>query len=428
MTDRYDDSPVENAGSPAEESARWPDPAAPETAASEPRASRSATDTGDIDDVFAPTPSVDARAHVNARRATHTELPDADAHAQSEAPAPRDGDAPQYGVGPFSVREVSLLGIWAVLFIVSFFPLNNLPPNVRVLGGGSNVWLSNLWWIPTVALPTIAVGLLALRRLSPQGIRRVGSLGIDQFASVAFSVAALVWVAWVWDTVSIAADTGLWSRTWVVWVGAVLTLAGVVLTVFAPIIPPFEQDFQGRPEVAAHRNARPVRAVVKRPARPRPVRSTPAVAPAGHEHAEHGHEAHEHTAYEQDAAAERGTVPGSYTGSTDLPHANEAEPATSVFPTHGDAHDTDVIGASADSAHVSEHSGHDAAPRHPQPQAFWALAPDEREVVDDYGTPIFRVGPTAWALVIEDRGETFVIRHDDGRIGYLHDVRGVTRG
>ena len=142
----------------------------------------------------------------------------------------------------------------------------------------------------------------------------------------------------------------------------------------------------------------------------------------------HGHEAHEHTAYAPDAAAERGPVPGSYTGSTDLPHANEAEPATSVFPTHGDAHDTDVIGAPADSAHVSEHSGHDAAPRHPQPQAFWALAPDEREVVDDYGTPIFRVGPTAWALVIEDRGETFVIRHDDGRIGYLHDVRGVTRG
>lgn len=425
MTDRYDDSPVENAGSPAEDSARWTDPASPGAAAAEPRAPRSATDTGDIDDAFAAAPSVDARAHVNARRSTHTELPDADAHAQAHTPAPRDGDVPQYGVGPFSVREVSLLGIWAVLFIVSFFPLNNLPSNVRVLGGGANVWLSNLWWIPTVALPTIAVGLLALRRLSPQGIRRVGSLGIDQFASVAFSVAAMVWIAWVWDTVSIAADTGLWSRTWVVWVGAILTLAGVVLTVFAPIIPPFEQDFQGRAEAPAHRNARPVRAVVKRPARPRPVRSAPAVAPVGDEHT-----AHEHTAHEHDASAEHDPVPGSYTGSTDLPHANEAEPATTVFSTHGDAHDTDVIdGAASDrSARVSEHSGDDAAPRHPQPQAFWALAPDERDVVDDYGTPIFRVGPTAWALVIEDRGETFVIRHDDGRIGYLHDVRGVTRG
>ena len=61
-------------------------------------------------------------------------------------------------------------------------------------------------------------------------------------------------------------------------------------------------------------------------------------------------------------------------------------------------------------------------------QAFWALVPEERDVVDEIGIPIFRIGPTAWALVIEDRGEAFVVRHEDGRIGYLHDVSGVTRG
>ena len=49
-------------------------------------------------------------------------------------------------------------------------------------------------------------------------------------------------------------------------------------------------------------------------------------------------------------------------------------------------------------------------------------------MVDERGIPIFRVGPTAWALVIEDRGEVFVVRHEDGRVGYLHDVSGVTRG
>ena len=54
--------------------------------------------------------------------------------------------------------------------------------------------------------------------------------------------------------------------------------------------------------------------------------------------------------------------------------------------------------------------------------------PEERDVVDERDIPIFRIGPTAWALVIEDRGETFVVRHEDGRIGYLHDVSGVTRG
>jgi hypothetical protein len=61
-------------------------------------------------------------------------------------------------------------------------------------------------------------------------------------------------------------------------------------------------------------------------------------------------------------------------------------------------------------------------------QAFWALSPEERDVVDERGVPIFRVGPTAWALVLEDRGEVFVVRHEDGRVGYLHDVSGVTRG
>ncbi len=61
-------------------------------------------------------------------------------------------------------------------------------------------------------------------------------------------------------------------------------------------------------------------------------------------------------------------------------------------------------------------------------QAFWALAPVERDVVDESGAAIFTIGPTAWALVIEDRGDSFVVRHEDGRIGYLNDVSGVTRG
>lgn len=69
-----------------------------------------------------------------------------------------------------------------------------------------------------------------------------------------------------------------------------------------------------------------------------------------------------------------------------------------------------------------------SAPVEPVHQAFWALAPEERDVVDDHGIPIFRMGPTAWSLVIEERDEVFVVRHEDGRIGYLHDISGVTRG
>lgn len=47
---------------------------------------------------------------------------------------------------------------------------------------------------------------------------------------------------------------------------------------------------------------------------------------------------------------------------------------------------------------------------------------------DENGEPVFRIGPTAWTLVIEDRDGAYVVRHDDGRIGYLHDIDDITKG
>ncbi|MFJ4038039.1 hypothetical protein ACIPVB_08120 [Microbacterium sp. NPDC090007] len=397
--------------------------------------------------------SVPASAHANAARfggvPAHDESGRGDA-ASTPGPARAaagGAEGPHYGVGPFSVREVALLGVWVVAFLVSFFRTNILDSPSGVLVGGSNVWLSGLWWIPAVALPTVAVGLIVLRRLSPQGIRRVGSLGIDQFASVAFAVAALVWVSWVWDTVAVFGETGIWTRSWVIWVEAVVLLAGVVLTVFAPIIPPFSRDFRDRDEVPAHRNARPIRPVVARPRTPRTPRParTPATTPVDDRALAHG------TPVAPDA--DDAPTPGSYTGSTDLSH-EDAAPRTSVLPTphadrphrdeagdggaaapHGDDNDTDIFAPLRTSDDERDENRRDVSAsaepirdEHPHAQAFWALAPEEREIVDDYGTPIFHIGPTAWALVVEDRGETFVVRHDDGRIGYLHDVSGVTRG
>ena len=308
-------------------------------------------------------------------------------------------EAPQYGVGPFTVRELALVGVWLVAFVVSFFSIYTdrrftLLPD----GASASVWTSGLEWVLTIGLPTVAVFLIVLRRFSPDGIRRVGSLGIDQFASVAFSVSAVVWLTWLWSNIAMAitAQGQVWVYSWVVWVEFFLMLAGVVLTVFAPLIPTLKQDFQGRREVPAHRNARPVRAVTQRPARPRPVaddtREPAAVA----------------------AAADLGTQPG---------RDGYGEPDRTLV-------DEPVV-AGADSwapSHARQSFEPVESAGETRQQAFWALVPEERDVVDEVGIPIYRVGPTAWALVIEDRGEAFVVRHEDGRVGYLHDIQGVTRG
>ncbi len=319
------------------------------------------------------------------------------------AETPEPEESPQYGVGPFTVREVALMGVWLVAFVISFFSINAESPFSILTGGSASVWTAGLEWVLTIGVPTVAMFLIVLRRFSPTGIRRVGSLGIDQFASVAFSVSTVVWLTWLWTNIGLAIETEVWRYSWVVWVEFFLMLAGVVLTVFAPIIPGLDEDFRGRPEIPAHRNARPVRRVSPRPARPSvPEDSEALPAAAGA------------------AVAGQGGAYPAYAVSSD-------EDATLV--------DQSVV-ADSDSrtrAQTSDAFG-PVGPVEPAPdqrvrqQAFWALAPDERDIVDESGIPIFRVGPTAWALVIEDRGEVFVVRHEDGRVGYLHDVRGVTRG
>lgn len=298
---------------------------------------------------------------------------------EADEPATEESTPPQYGLGPFSIREVALGGVWLVAFVVSFFSVTTLRFD--------SVWTSGLLWILTIGVPTAAVFLIVLRRLSPDGIRRVGSLGIDQFASVAFSVSAVLWIQLLWETIAFVMADGPWVRSWVMWVELVLMLAGVVLTVLAPFIPPFEEDFQGRREIPAHRNARPIRPVVPRPAAPRPVASAVASSEAAPE------------------------ADGAVAASTDELGFDQAA--------------TGEVWAATGAQEPAYSTGAQPTVSH---QPFWALSPVERDVVDEHGVPLFRVGPTAWALVIEDRGDTFVVRHEDGTVGVLTDVSGITRG
>ncbi len=383
--------------------------------------------------------------------------PDADRDAVSdvttdqtapERPVSADGRPVQYGVGPFSLREVVLGGLWLLAFIVSFFSISTVQ--------FASVWTTGLWWILTIGAPTVAVFLLALRRLSPEGIRRVGSLGIDQFASVAFTVSAVLWLHLIWETVGVVVEGGPWLRSWVIWVEFFLMLGGVILTVFAPIIPPFSEDFRERREVVAHRLARPVRPVAPRPRTPKPARPAPSTETAPNPYAAGSAEpqtydtnpygvnpyapasAGAHASAGVPVGPDSLAAPGD-----DAPAARREEnpterleslfdPADDEAATHDDGNaGAGVAAVAVDATREMPAAGREepvAAQPEVRYQAFWALVPEERDVVDEFGTPLFRIGPTAWALVIEDRQTHFVVRHEDGRTGYLRDVSGVTRG
>lgn len=352
---------------------------------------------------------------------------------------------PQYGVGPFSVREVALGGVWLVAFIVSFFPV------YRPIG--LSVWGSGIDWVLTIGVPTVAVFLIGLRRLSPQGIRRVGSLGVDQFASVAFSVSAIIWLGILWSSFVTLIDARVFVATWVVWVEFILMLAAVLLTVFAPLFPVIGEDFRHRTPVPAHRIASPARPVVAGPRAPRPAPSQ--AAPQGSAPEGYASQGHVAPGYAPQSTVPQPYAPQGYapegqapTGqpteafapfaaqdSAFAPAPADSEPVVFVDPVVASdpavsvetyAPDTHAPEAEPEVAPEIEATVVSSSP--PASQAFWALAPEERPIIDGSGSTIFTIGPTAWALVIEDRGDAFVVRHEDGRIGFLTDVSGVMRG
>lgn len=374
---------------------------------------------------------------------------------------------PEFGILGFTLRELLIVGVWLVAFVVSFFPLNS----------GLSLWGIGIQWILPIGVPTVAVFLLVLRRFSPDGIRRVGSLGIDQFASVAFSVSATVWLGTLWLSVSTLIDGGFWSLPWNGILMLIASLALVALTVFAPLIPGLKEDFHGRLVTLAHRNANPVRPVIARPRPERPEGADDAEAPVpASETAVEG--AYAETAvlppaaqFDREPSGQQATdevarldlaaqVPlashasGGGTGTEQVTADEEYVPTYSrrsrgeepeivsdtgsIESLLGTAarvetgeHATDQHALEADAEREFDSDLDATNPREtpaPAAQPFWILAPSERDVHDERGEPVFRIGPNAWALVIEDRGGAYVIRHDDGRIGYLHEISDITKG
>ena len=112
----------------------------------------------------------------------------------------------------------------------------------------------------------------------------------------------------------------------------------------------------------------------------------------------------------------------------DAPTGATAEPAPVSAFSHVSAR---TAAATDDAATASDDSG----PIAESPtavfstQPFWVYSPVQRPVVDEVsGVTVFEIGPSAWALAILDRGSELVIRHDDGRVGVLQNLDGITRG
>lgn len=379
-----------------------------------------------------------------------------------------DEVTPEYGILGFTLRELLIVGVWIVHFVLSFFPI--------VVN--SSLWSTGIEWVLPVGVPTAAVFLLVLRRFSPDGIRRVGSLGIDQFASVAFSVAAIVLVGRLWLAIAGAIGSGFWALNWSGIALVVTSLALVALTVFAPIIPGLKEDFQGRLVTLAHRAANPVRPVIARP-RPEPVAvAAPAAAPENapldvelsganatdeiarvdiasqvplSAHASGGGigteqvvpdedytPAYSRRSSSEDIAYDTDSIVALVTPETDavepIAQTVAPEPTAETWTVQAAAAETAVVEPATEPAAaepaVEEIDVEATNPRYAaaEQQPFWILAPTERDVHDERGEAIFQIGPTAWALVIEDRGGAYVVRHDDGRIGYLHDISDITKG
>lgn len=381
---------------------------------------------------------------------------------------------PEFGILGFTLRELLIVGVWLLSFVFSFFPLI----------GELSLWGVGIQWVLPIALPTVAVFLLVLRRFSPDGIRRVGSLGIDQFASVAFSVSAVVWIGSLWLAISALVSGGVWTLPWNGVALAITSVALVVLTVFAPIIPGLKEDFHGRLVTLAHRNANPVRPVIARP-RPEPAITDtveePSRVTASSDELDVSEEPETQTDVIVDSSAlplviDRDVELSGHQATDEIARFDLAEqvPLTAhasgggigTTPEESDedyvpsysrrsrnqepeiVSDTGSIESLLETAATYETSTAEEEPEPlilegvtdadleatnprataPAAQPFWILAPSERDVHDERGEPLFRIGPSAWALVIEDRGGAFVVRHDDGRIGYLHDISDITKG
>ncbi|WP_437584812.1 hypothetical protein ACSAGD_05990 [Paramicrobacterium sp. CJ85] len=343
---------------------------------------------------------------------------------QQPASAPRNQ---QIAVGPFTLRELLIFIATLLILISSFLPL------VSGSVSGGSLW-SMIWplAIPGALLPLASAVLLLIRRLSSGLKLRVGSLSVDQFASATSIVAASMYAGLTLIIMSASGSFGMLFSIGL-GIGPVLGLLFgivlVVLTTFGSMIPPFSADFSGRATAEAHVMARPITEIVK-------PQSTAYAAPYGgypaqpsQPWAENQAPAHAEQPFQAQAAQ-----PNPYARpETETPQAQPVSPAASEMPPAPQPETGAPVvdsTASAEQTASPDSSASDTSDEPVQSAApFWVWSPRPRSVIDqESGQMIFEIGPGAWALAVEDRGSSLVLRNDDGRVGILNDIDGLTRG
>ena len=163
--------------------------------------------------------------------------------------SPSEGRRSESVLGPFTTRDLTLFGGVLITFVASLLPLF----------GVGNLWnAAGLYFLGIgILVPVATAALFAWRRLEPARRLRVGSLSVDQFASVASVLSAAFYFLGTVTTLSPGAVVGLLGG-----------LAMLAATTLARLIPAFAVDFAGRPEVPAHVVARDAMPPAPRPAGP----------------------------------------------------------------------------------------------------------------------------------------------------------------
>ncbi|CAN7515165.1 hypothetical protein [Arthrobacter sp. LjRoot14] len=194
-------------------------------------------------------------------KAVHQHPGQATGPANSGKPASADGAKPagsrltgkknETVLGAFTVRDLTVFASTLLLFVASLIPM---------FASRYNLWnLGNLFFLGLgIILPLIVTALFVARRLSPESRVRIGSLSIDQFASVVASFSlGFFFLSAAQEFVP------------VLLVGLIGSVGLFAATVLARIIPFLAGDFLDRAEVPAHVVARESAAPFRKPSAPK---------------------------------------------------------------------------------------------------------------------------------------------------------------